>query len=97
MRQPGVEQWRIETTSYIYSFQLDAGRELLAYHWHDEPDAHSRGPHARLKQASGVTFPALQKAHVPTGVVKPEDIVLLALDGLRVGWRREDWQAILGA
>jgi hypothetical protein len=45
---------------------------------------------------SGVGREELQKAHIPTGRVELEDVLLLAIREFGVRPRRDDWEEILG-
>lgn len=48
--------WQSLTTAYYYTFLLDDGRELLAFHWHDEPRMHERSPHLHLEAGCEIGF-----------------------------------------
>jgi hypothetical protein len=89
VRRPHGDGWDMVTTGYNYSFRLDGGPEVLAYHWHHDLGEHYSFPHVHLKQGSEIGYRQLQKAHLPTGLVSPKEIVQLAHDGLGVAWRRE--------
>lgn len=54
-------------------------------------------PHLHLGAGSGVSREGLQKAHIPTGRVELEDVLLMAIRELGVRPRRDDWQEILGS
>lgn len=87
--------WQIIITGYHYSFKLNEGQELLAYHWHPEPGQLVAYPHLHIEAGSGISFENLHKTHLPTGVVSPEKVILSAIEGLCVEPAREDWRSIL--
>jgi hypothetical protein len=75
---------------------LDVNRtEVLAYHWHPEGVSPVTTPHLHLGAASGVTWPRLQGAHMPTGPVALTAFVRCLIEELGVEPRRPDWQAAL--
>lgn len=88
--------WEARVVSYFYAFE-HAGNELLAYHWH--PQGHSRvtEPHLHVRSEREIEGRSLSKLHLPTGAIRLEDIVRLAVEELGAEPLREDWRAVLTA
>lgn len=87
--------WKVTTATYYYQLLNDNEKEILSYHWHPkEPNTYSL-PHLHLGSGSTVTHGGLRKAHLPTGRVAVEDILLLAILHLGVAPRRTDWEEVL--
>jgi hypothetical protein len=78
----------VSTVAYVYRLDDDAGRELIAWHWH----AGSRVsyPHAHM---TGLAVSS--RAHLPTGRVSIESVLRLLLDDLGVPARRPDYAEVL--
>jgi hypothetical protein len=72
------------------------GPEIVAYHWHPGRRSPIDFPHLHLGAGSGVDREELHKAHLPTGRVELEDVLLMAIQEFGVRPRREDWEEILG-
>lgn len=94
-----VEQrdgWTVAVVAYFYVLGY-AGRELVAYHWHPRGRSTISGRHLHVhsdRQLDGRWF---GKLHLPTGAIRLEDIILLAIEELGAGPLREDWLAVLTA
>ena len=88
--------WEAQIVSYFYAFE-HAGSELLADHWH--PQGHSRvtEPHLHVQGDREFEGQALGKLHLPTGAIRLEDIVALAIEELGAEPLREDWRGVLDA
>lgn len=86
--------WEARIASYFYAIEHD-GSELLAYHWH--PQGHSRitGPHLHVRGSREVEGQPLGKLHLPTGTIRLEDIVALAISELGAEPLHEDWRRVL--
>ncbi len=89
-------EWEARIVSYFYAFE-HAGSELLAYHWH--PQGHSRvtEPHLHVMGNREFSGQPVGKLHLPTGAIRLEEIVALAISELGAEPLREDWRAVLGA
>jgi hypothetical protein len=90
-----VEQtWKVQTEGYFYRLDDEHSAEILSYHWHpqvpDEPY-----PHMHLKKGSGIGRSELQRAHIPTGRMAIENIVLFVVRDFGVEPLREDWEQIV--
>jgi hypothetical protein len=78
-------------------------RELLAYHWHPDPDvAGPDFPHLHVSAALNAQVDAvnrreigLDKLHLTTGVVTPTNFVRMLITEFGVAPLRHDWQDVL--
>lgn len=86
--------WDIQTAGYSYRLLRDDGREILAYHWHQEGRSHVTAPHLHLGAGAEVGWPGLQKTHLPTGMIFLPALIELAI-GSGVRPRRNDWRSVL--
>jgi hypothetical protein len=90
--------WNVETLGYEYALLDREGREIVAYHWHPMTGPSTmKAPHLHLGPAAVVGHKMLARAHLPTGVVALQDILVLAISELGVKPRRRDWARILRA
>lgn len=87
--------WRIQLVSYDYALDVVDGHELLAFHWHPSPRLPITSPHLHLGAASGLTFTALQSAHIPTGPAPLAEVLRFAIRDLGVRPIRQDWSVLL--
>jgi hypothetical protein len=94
VRRPDQDGWQVVTTGYYYSFSLRDGPELLAYHWHPEPDAHVRWPHVHLEAGCQLGYSRLHRAHLPTGLIAPQEVLSLAVEAVGVEPLRDNWRSI---
>ncbi len=91
----GADGWVAHTTGYNYAFQLDNGREIVAYHFDPRRRWKVQTPHLHVR---GLAAPlALSRAHFPTGRVSIEEVIRFAITELRVRPLLPDnlWQALL--
>lgn len=88
--------WEIDVVAYFYVLGY-AGRELAAYHWHPLGRAPISAPHLHVHGDRQLGERWLGKLHLPTGEIRLEDIVALAISELGAEPLREDWRAVLGA
>jgi len=95
--QAGQAPWTVSPFGYSYALRESQGPEILAYHWHPGRRSPIDSPHLHLGAGSGVGREELQKAHIPTGRVELEDVLLMAIREFGVRSRREDWEEILSA
>lgn len=84
-------EWKVKTDRYEYtvSFSETLEPELLAWHWHPGSKVDKPHLHARLGGS-------LAKAHLPTGRVSFEEVLLCLIHDLGVKPVREDWVGVLG-
>ena len=87
-------QWKAVTTGYYYSLDDDHQREIIAYHWHPSIGAIDF-PHLHVEQGSGITRRELFRAHLPTGHIALEDMILCAIRDFEVQTLRDDWMDVL--
>lgn len=89
--------WTATIASYRYGLYDRDGREILSYHWHPDTYSHMTTPHLRLGGGVAVWRPDFAKAHIPTGHVTLEAVLLLAIEelALDVTPLRTDWRDIL--
>ncbi|MGH9656463.1 MAG: hypothetical protein ACRD6B_23730 [Bryobacteraceae bacterium] len=90
------ETYRVKTQSYTYEIEDEATRhELFAFHW--EPHSAIAFPHLHIGFGlRGHDLPIDNKAHIPSGRVALEDVVLFAIRELKVKSLRVDWEEIIG-
>jgi hypothetical protein len=96
-REEGSAAWRVGLSSYFYTLRDAQGPEIIAYHWHPGGRSPIDFPHLHLGAGSGVGRDELQKAHLPTGRVELEDVLLMAIREFGVRPWRDDWEEILGS
>lgn len=91
----GERGWEATLAAYRYDLWDRDGREILSYHWHPAARSHVTTPHLHLGMGAASWRPELAKAHLPTGRVTLEDVLLLAIQELDVPPLRGDWRTIL--
>jgi len=91
----GGRGWAATLTAYRYDLWDRDGREILSYHWHPFARSPVTTPHLHLGVGVASWRPELATAHLPTGRVGLEDVLLLAIQGLGVPSLRDDWYTIL--
>lgn len=77
-------QWSVEVNRYAYLLLDSDLREILAFHWHPGGLSPIRRPHLHIGAGAKARFAPLQKAHVPTGQVSLQDVLLFAINDLDV-------------
>lgn len=87
--------WEVRTTAYFYAIGEQQGGELLAYHWHPQGRGTVVRPHLHVKADARGAFGWLGKVHLPTGLIRLAEIVLLAIEDLEVAPIRDDWRAVM--
>ncbi|HEV2786686.1 MAG TPA: hypothetical protein VGV67_09885 [Solirubrobacteraceae bacterium] len=86
--------WKVQTVAYAYVLQAD-DQELIAFHWNPTGAGSVTRPHLHLGPAAGCAYPALARAHVPTGRIALEDVLRLAIEEFGVEPLRDDWSELL--
>lgn len=89
------EGWTVEVVAYFYVLGY-AGRELLAYHWHPRGLSRITGRHLHVHGDRQLGERWLGKLHLPTGSIRLEEIVGLAIEELGAEPLRSDWRDVLG-
>lgn len=98
--------WKAQTVAYYYSLEDADGDEIIAYHWHPDTTPAIAHPHLHLKrgcikresgsdQGESQLRPEFAHAHLPTGRVALEDIILSLIRDFGVHPMRNDWHTIL--
>lgn len=87
--------WEARVVSYFYAVE-HTGSELLAYHWHPQGHSQVTEPHLHVRGSREIEGQPLGKLHLPTGAIRLEDIVALAIEELGAEPLREDWRQVLG-
>ena len=88
----GEQEWKVRTEGYFYRVDDEDGSEIICYHWHPYRDL-VKYPHMHLKQkGSGITRPELERAHIPTGRISIETVVLFLEREFGVKPRGERWR-----
>jgi hypothetical protein len=87
--------WTTRTIGYRYQLYLPNETELLAFHWHPEDPNPVKFPHLHLSAGAQLGFPALARAHIPTGPVSLQAVLRFAIEDLGVRPLRADWPEIL--
>ncbi len=93
--QRGLRGWQVQRAAYFYAIGLHDSGELLAYHWHPRGKSPVVDPHLHIRANIQLGERWLGKVHLPTGAIKLEDIVSLAVNELAVEPLREDWELLL--
>jgi hypothetical protein len=96
-QEPGGRAWTATVSTYRYGLYDRNGREILSYHWHPDARSHVTAPHLHIGGGVAPWRPDLAKAHIPTGQVTLEDVLLLAIEELTLDVTplRADWHDIL--
>ncbi len=86
--------WKVATEAYYHTLEDEAGREIVAYHWHpgNPPDF----PHLHVGPGTGANAGGINKMHFPTGRVSLESVLRLAIQEFGVKPVRPDWRKVLG-
>ncbi len=96
-QEPGERVWSATISAYRYSLSDHDGNEVLSYHWHPDTYSHVTTPHLHIGGGVAVWRPDLAKAHIPTGMVTLDAVLLLAIEELALDVQplRAEWRAIL--
>lgn len=103
---PAGDRRRFEarTTYYAYEILEHGGREIVAFHWHEQGKSRVVAPHLHISSRMptidlGPRFDpvVLAEMHLPTGLVRLADVVRLLIEEFGVAPRRADWEAVLHA
>lgn len=90
-----AQPFKVQTRKYLYAIEAPDRREILCAHWHPDSSSPVSDPHWHIGGAAltpdGVLTP---RAHLPSGRISFEEVVLLAVD-LGAQTLVEDWQARL--
>ena len=86
--------WWVQVVAYSYILGYD-GRELIVYHWHPHGRSSITGPHLHVRADVEIGDRWLGKVHLPTGAIRLEDIVALAIEDLGAEPLREDWKRLI--
>lgn len=87
--------WKVSSAAYFYTLEDEAGREVVAYHWHPAQRSRVTAPHMHLGAGAGALRDEFHRAHLPTGRVSLEDVLRLAISEFAVKPLRPDWETIL--
>jgi hypothetical protein len=82
------DSWHVSTVAYRYHLLNEAGRELIAWHWH--PGTGNGRPHIHMQ-----ADPIERRVHIPTGRVSIEAVLRMLLADLQVAARRDDFAQVL--
>jgi len=86
--------WKATVSGYYYSLDDGDQKEIFAYHWHPTIGP-IHFPHLHIEQGSGAKRPELFRAHLPTGRIALEDMILCTIHDFHVQPLRDDWNDIL--
>lgn len=78
----------------MYRVEEEEVGEILAYHWDPETSS-THLPHLHLGPAARVGAQLLHRAHIYTGRIAIEDVLLLAIEEFGVKPLRDDWRTVL--
>lgn len=87
--------WHVLDAAYFYALERAGGGELVAYHWHPRGSSSVTAPHVHVRADVKVGQRLLPKLHLPTGVIRLQDLLRLAIVELDVEPLRDDWELIL--
>lgn len=85
--------WKVTTEAYYHTLEDEAGREIIAYHWH--PDSPPAFPHLHIGPGTGADVGGINKYHFPTGRVSLEGVLRLAIEEFGATPARADWRTVL--
>jgi len=100
-------EWKIKTQGYIYRLyearkgtnlaEMDATRELISYHWHprDIRPKTPKFPHLHLRPALEAKRPDITNAHIPTGRIAIETVVIFLIEQLGITPLTTSWRDIV--
>lgn len=87
-------EWKVATDGYAYTLATDEAlsHEVVAWHWHPQtrPD-----PHLHIGRGLEEFNVLPGRAHIPTGRVAFEEVVLFLLKDLGAVPARDDWENVL--
>ena len=86
--------WWVQVVAYSYILGQD-GHELIVYHWHPSGRSSITSPHLHVRTDIQIGERWLGKVHLPTGPIRLEDIVALAVGDLGAQPLREDWEKLI--
>lgn len=86
--------YKVRTRGYLYHLLRDERDEVLLFHWHPDGSSRVKTPHLHIGDAVNATG-LLAKAHVPTGRISLEEVLLLAIDELGVTTLRPDGRTVI--
>ena len=86
--------WKVTTVKYSYGLEAD-GREIVSFQWHPDGASSMTEPHLHLGAGAEIGLEPLAGAHVPTGRVSIEDVLLFAIQDLKAEPKRDDWDVVL--
>ncbi len=93
----GSGGWATQTTAYYHSLETADEKEIISYHWHPGHGSGFPHPHMHLGAGIGADLGLLDKAHIPTGEIRLEDLLHFAIRELGAEPQREGWPEILAA
>lgn len=90
--------WKVCTRSYMYAIDNEAGKEILAFHWHPEanPDNPVLHPHMHISPGAGYKIRSeIREIHFPTPRVAFEEFALMLIEDFGVVAERTDARKVL--
>lgn len=88
--------WTARRTAYRYQLHTDDDQEVLAFHWHSDPDR-ADSPHLHISAGAGTLRPEFHRAHLPTGEVPLGDFLAFVIRDFAVRPLRDDYAAVLAS
>lgn len=86
---PDRGPWKVSTLGYWYRLEDDAGKEIIAWHWHPLGQSSFGTPHLH------VGAPRLSNLHVPCERVSMESVIRFLITEFDVKPTRRDWEGVL--
>jgi len=97
---------RAHSVSYLYELKDRWDREILVFHWHPLSNSPVKTPHAHISGTRPIALPPrpsgevprpldLSNAHIPTGILQIEEVLLMLIRDLDVQPTTERWEQIL--
>jgi len=83
----------VRVASYLYALDDEAGREVLAYHWHRSGRSRIVRPHLHVATSGGALVD--RGTHLPTGFVSFARVITLCVEEMHVKPARRDWETIV--
>jgi len=86
--------YRVHCESYVYALEDNEYQEIISFHWHPGPSGY-KNPHIHLGAGAHIGLRQLEKAHIPSGRIAIEDVVLCAIRDFDVTPLRGDWETVI--
>ena len=89
--------WKVCTRSYYYAVEDEAGKEILAFHWHPDANPENRilYPHMHIGAGAGRFRSEICEIHFPTPRIAFEEFGRMLIEDFGVDPERSDALQVL--